>query len=450
MRRLGLRARVVLAAVFVLANGVVVIGVTINVLLTDRLTSDATAVLRARADAQLTTVELRAGRVVVREGTGDEALDREAWVFAGGRVIARPRASVTVDQAARSLQAIGQRTFRDVGGEVRLLAEPVLTADRRRQFATVVVALTLAPYEDTERIARWGTILLGLFVVLAGAGIAWRSIAAGLRPVAEMARQAEDYGEHDLGARFDLGPPRDELSTLAATLDGLLGRLEASLRREQRLSAEIAHELRTPLSGVRATAELGLLEDQKESMREALGEVITSTDRMNAVIDALLSAARHGHTDDATCSVREAVAKAVAAVAAPAAEQGVVFDVGEIAAHLRAGADELMLAQSLNPLLENAIRHARETVRVDVHVLQAGHLVRIAIHDDGPGIATEDAEAIFMPGWQTAGGSGAGLGLALAGRLATSLGGAVRAEPASTGARVVLELPLIVSAAEES
>lgn len=443
MRPLGLRARVVLAAIFVLAAGVVVIGITVNVLLTDRLTSDARAVLRARADAQLTTVVLRAGRVAVREGTGDEALNREAWVFADGRAVARPRASVTVDQAARSLQNVRSPTFRNVGSTVRLLAKPALAGDGRRRIATVVVALTLAPYEDTERIARLGTILLGLFVVFAGAGIAWRSAGAGLRPVREMARRADAYGDHALEARFDMGPPTDELTELAATLDGLLGRLEASVRREQRLSAEIAHELRTPLSGVRATAELGLLEGTPTSMGEALQTVIAGADRMNNVIGALLRASHDRSASSSTCLLAEAVSAAAEALAAPAGDRGITLTVDPPSSALVVGAEALLISQVISPVLENAIRHA--DARVQIRVRGEGHTAFVSVHDDGPGISDEQADAIFLPGRHTGGGSGAGLGLALVRRLAASLGGAVRVEPSLDGALVVLELPLVTA-----
>src|SRR5436189_242704 len=73
-----------------------------------------------------------------------------------------------------------------------------------------------------------------LVVALAAAWL----IDRALRPVANMTRQAADWSEHDLDRRFALGPAHDELTRLASTLDGLLERLSASLRHEQRLSAE--------------------------------------------------------------------------------------------------------------------------------------------------------------------------------------------------------------------
>src|SRR5207244_1729862 len=71
-------------------------------------------------------------------------------------------------------------------------------------------------------------------------------LAASLRPVVRMTRQAADWSEHDLDHRFALGTPHDELTELAATLDGLLDRLAASLRHQRRFSAELPHELRAP------------------------------------------------------------------------------------------------------------------------------------------------------------------------------------------------------------
>ena len=132
MRPLQLRGRVVLASAFVLAFGVAVIGITINVLLTYRLDADADAVLRARADAQLATVDLNGKEVVVSEGTQDEALDREAWVLVNGKAVARPSAPTDVNRAAFALAAAPAGASRDVAGRVRLQAEPAYAPGQHR------------------------------------------------------------------------------------------------------------------------------------------------------------------------------------------------------------------------------------------------------------------------------------------------------------------------------
>jgi signal transduction histidine kinase len=228
-----------------------------------------------------------------------------------------------------------------------------------------------------------------------------------------MTAQAARWGERDLHQRFGLGPPRDELTGLAATLDGLLGRLDAALRHEQRFSAEVAHELRTPLSGVRGEAELALRGQRTDAeLRVALERVLVGTERMAAVIDTLLAAARNDASgppgsSDAAAAVRQ--------LAGPRIE--IVAPAGAVTV----GADQDLVTAALQPLLENALRHAERDVRVELR--RSGAEVIIAVSDDGPGVAPEDAERIFAPGVSDAG--GAGLGLALSRRLARAAGGEV-------------------------
>lgn len=113
---------------------------------------------------------------------------------------------------------------------------------------------------------------------------------------------------------------------------------------------------------------------------------------------------------------------------------------------IRLAADAELVVQILKPLLENAVRHAATTVRIGVDRVGAD-AVRILVQDDGPGIGPADAEHVFEPGWQTAGGSGSGLGLALARRIARSQGGEVRVGEADRGALLVVELPTIAGPA---
>jgi two-component system, OmpR family, sensor kinase len=433
-----LRGRVTIASVAVLAGGLLAVGIAVNLLLAKSLHDDANKVLRERAAAQLAALSIEGGRVRPRENSDDAVLDQLSWVFAGSREIERPPTRRTIELAARQVARAPKPTFVDVSGETRLLNQPI--REGGRQVATIVVGVRLEPYVHTEHLAVLATGLLALFVLLIGGFVARGAVGSALRPVAEMSARAEDWSEHDLHRRFDLGPPRDEITGLAATLDGMLARIDAALRHEQRFSAEMAHELRTPLSGVRAEAELALHEtaDDPET-RAAFERVLAGTDRMAAVIETLLATERAGTKPvQSACDAEQAVAEVVSVMRAAAGARGVeiIARPGESLAMVLADRD--MVAQAFQPLLDNAIGHA--TSRVDVSVEPRDQVLVIAVEDDGAGIADADPDLIFGPGHSTTG--GAGLGLPLARRLARSLGGDVVAVFGQAGGgRFELHLP---------
>jgi two-component system OmpR family sensor kinase len=421
----SLRNRVTVGTVAVLGVGLALISIALNLLLADRLSADASAVLANRADAVRATLVFRSGALRVREAPNDAALDAQSWIFdARGRALERSPASARLAAGVRSLAGVRRPTEVDVTEHVRLRAQPV-------EGGTIVVGVSMDPYRHTERIAALGTLVLDLFVLAAGALVARRAVGAALRPVADMTSRAAEWSEHDLHRRFALGPPRDELTALAATLDGLLGRIDAALRHEQRFSAELAHELRTPLSGVRGEAELALRAARDDAeLRAALEKVLAGTDRMASVIDTLLAAARSDAAPARGSSDAVSVARTVQRLVRPAAEAhdrrvAVTAD----AEPLTVGADEDVVAGALHPLLENAVRHAARDV--EVRVRRDDGQVVIAVRDDGAGVGADDAERIFEPGVSAAG--GAGLGLPLARRLARAAGGDVVAIPGAGG-----------------
>jgi len=408
---LNLRGRVTLATVVTLGVGLVIVGVALNLLLDTRLIADADTVLENRAAALLTTLDATGPQLRLRDAPGDAVLDEQAWVFdASGRAVEQPLVDDDVNRAAMSLRQVDRRTKRKVEDEARLLAVPV--RDGAKRVGTVVVGVSLSPYERTKHLAALGTIVIMVLVVAAVALATRRAVGAALRPVADMTAQAADWSEHDLEGRFAQGEPRDELTALAATLDGLLGRIAAALRHEQRFSAEMAHELRTPLSGVRAEAEFALSHGATEGeLRTALEQVLNGTDRMAAVIDTLLVAARREGSGPVGSADAAAIVRSLA-------EDGVRVVVPE--GSVPVGADQELVAAVLHPILENALRHASSEVRIEL--AREGSDVVVSVINDGDELPDAD---IFAPG--VSGTGGAGLGLPLARRLARAAGGDVTA-----------------------
>ena len=442
LRSASLRSRLMAAVLLSVAGALAITVLAFNVVLDGRLSSDATNFLHDRASAELSTLRVVDGRLVAAESPDDAALDSQVWVFAGARPLERPRVPPRLDRAATGLIGAGHRTIEV--GSTRMYAVPVIRQGRR--LGTVVAGVSLQPYHRTARIALVSSIILGL-LLLAGVTLLTRwLVRAALRPVAAMTRQAADWSDLDLDRRFGLGEPNDELTELAATLDRLLERLAASLRHEQRFSAELSHELRTPLSRVSARAELALRHRRDESgYREALTSILDDAAQMTRAVDALVAAARTEASPRGTSDARAAADRAVSTCAPLAERRDVSLELDAPVSGPRVGVDADLVERILNPLVENACRYGNSSVRVSVRADNGA--VVFDVVDDGPGVEPGDADRIFQPGVRGPAsgngqaGAGAGLGLSLARRLAQAADGNVSVEP-GRGGRFRVSLPV--------
>jgi signal transduction histidine kinase len=431
------RQRLLLTSLTTLAVGLAALLVAGNVVLAVRVHDERSTLLRERAQAQIAALEVTPTSVAVRETANDAVLDRQSWVIHGTRVVERPASAPdALDRAAVALGRAGRPAERDGPDDVRLRAEPVHAPGTRTPVGVVVVALSAEPLERLQQQVLFGSLVIAGFVLLAGLLAIRGALSGALRPVAQMTASAQDWSEHDLDRRFDLGPVRDELTGLAATLDGLLARIAASRRHEQRFASEVAHELRTPVAGLRGRAELALGASGPEADAEraaALRAVVGDAERIDAAVDMLLAIARRefdpaaGSVDLAELARELEGIEVSAPTGLPAAE----------------GEPELV-RRALAPLVDNARRHARGRVRIELSA--AGGRVQLAVRDDGPGLHAELGERAFEPGVRGLDepDGGAGLGLALARRLARSCGGDVVAGPGPGGC-FVLELPAVGS-----
>jgi two-component system, OmpR family, sensor kinase len=439
----GLRGRLLLAVVVAVVAGVAVLTGGFNLALRARLDSDANELLRARAGAQLATLSIANGRLQRSEAPDDAAVDAQVWVFAGRRALERPRsAAPALARAALALSA-GPRQTRDVAApETRLLAVPV-TSDGRR-LGTLVVGTSLEPYEHSERVALIASLIVAGITIAGVALLARWLLGAALRPVARMTADAAAWSETDMDRRFGLGPPTDELTRLAATLDGLLDRLAGAMRREQRLSSELSHELRTPLARISTQAQLLAGADElPEGFRSEARAIVRAAAEMGEVIELLMTAARaEAQPARAAIDVTAAARAAIAAARQAGSDSHVELELHADAA-VHAAAEPKLVERTLAPLIDNACRLARS--RASLSVARRGGWAEIVVADDGAGIAPGSELAIFEPGYRgdsgNGGHGGAGLGLALARRLARSAGGEVVAQAGAAGGRFVVRIP---------
>lgn len=439
--RLGVRTRLLIAIVGAVAIALTIGVAALNVLLGQRLAASATALAKAQAETELSSLRVEGGTLISPEAPDAGALTHQVWVFARSEVLEAPRAPVELDRTARSLAGSPERSL-DIGEEARLYAIPVIENGVR--YGTVVAAVSLDPYEETGRAALIGSLILAAVLLVAVTLVSWWMLGRALLPVSRMTESATTWSEHDLDERFNLGEPYDELTRLAATLDGLLERIAGSLRREQRFTAEISHELRTPLARAKGQTDLMLRRERTpEEYRIALESINRNIDEMTRTVEALVAASRHeAGLTQATSDLRDVVGGAVEAVRAADPARAVRLSVPRDP--VRVSAEGELMTRIIQPLIDNACRYGRSAL--DIRVTRAGPVATVEIDDDGPGVSEEERDLIFDPGVQGSaasnGSAGAGLGLALARRLARSVGGEITVHPSRSGGRFSLRVPL--------
>lgn len=435
MKRLTLRARLVAATTLASLVAVALLVLGVQVLLGHMTESESLGVLQDRAGAAETTIRGSREHVRVLE-VPSNGLDQNLWIYdLHGRRVDGSAPSPLLAPAVRALSQVTHKQTRVVAGRYRLLGQPARARGDGPVIARVVAGVDLGPYEDSERHALWLSVLLGALIVVAASVASWVAASYSLRQVRRMAQRADDWREHDLSGRFAEGPPRDELTELAQTLDRMLDRIAEALLAERRLTDEVAHELRTPLAVIRSEAQLALLEQGvPEDLREPLLAITEATDRMNHSISAVLTVARAAHEGDHGCTVSEVLEEIGRRKSTRGDVNVTVLPCDE---SLTVAAPLTVVAATLSPIMDNAFRHARTSVTV--HVRHQAPRVLVVVDNDGPGVSEQEAELVFTPG-HTSTDDGAGLGLALARRLAHSFGGTVSAEALQHG-RFMVELP---------
>ena len=349
--------------------------------------------------------------------------------FGAGGASPVERAAVSLPGFDRPLRAVrwasgagGAVVAVAPGGEERLLG---------RLLATLVAA--------------WAT------VVLIGSTVAWWSVRRALGRVEDLSRAAAAIVHPESGQRLSEGAgggEDDEIAQLAATLNGMLDRIAAGVREVRDLAQSVAHDLRSPVTRVRARLEMALTsaEDSGSDWRDEVAAVIEDLDRLSAMLEASLDVAEAA--GGTLASRRQAVDLAALCselvdLYAPAAqEQGVRLD-AELPATLPASADPHLLHRALGNLLDNALRHARGARRVRLAARRrADGGVELRVEDDGPGFDPAVRERPFERATPRPGPNGFGLGLPLVRAVARAHGGeATLGAGAFGGAAVTLTLP---------
>jgi signal transduction histidine kinase len=410
-----------------------VLVIVVQVVLATASSNAEKTVLEDRVDAVVSSVDnATTGSTLqvpdARLDPGVAVYDENGELVAG--VVPPAQASAFAD-----LSTATAVSHRRLGDSYELVGEPFMT--QSGATGVVVVSEPLTAYQTNQHYALAVSIAAGVVIVLLAMGMAAWASRRALAPVAEMARTAEDWSEHDLDQRFALGAPTNEIRALGQTLDGLLEKVERAILAEQRLTSELAHELRSPLTAVQATAEvIAMRDDLDDELREDVAYIQDSCRAMAVTVTSLLELARaqSQRGERGTSDLIEVVDFALRGITA---RERVTVQVDP---QLRVGVPVELAARAISPVLDNATRLGQH---VEVSAVAQDSRVHVSVRDDGPGVPVHDAESVFAPG-HTAG-TGSGLGLALARRIARSTGGdvtLVEDDDHVSGATFVVSLPL--------
>jgi len=305
----------------------------------------------------------------------------------------------------------------------------------RDEFARLIIARMVVPQ--------------GLLILFAGLAV-WYGVGRGLAPLSTLRREIQNRSLRDLSALPAEQAPQ-EVRPLIRAINDLLARLGAAIATQQRFIADAAHQLRTPVAGIKTQTELALRQNRPEDVQATLKQLHTATEQTARLVNQLLSLARaepgagrgqNSEPLDLVGLARDTTTEWVPRALARDIDLG--FD--SPLASARIEGDPFMLKEMLNNLLDNAVRYTRPGGQVTVRVAGEPRSLVLSVEDNGPGIPEAERERVFERFHRLlgSGADGCGLGLAIVREIALSHGGlaslASGANGSGTVARVVLPL----------
>jgi len=280
------------------------------------------------------------------------------------------------------------------------------TLEKRGQLANRIVASVIVPQ----------FVIIPLAVILV-----WFGLSQGLRPLRRLRSRIEARRPGDMSEISARGVP-DDLVPLLDAFNALIGRTRKNMQAQQRFIADAAHQLRTPLAGLKMQAQLAQRETDPEALRLALTNVATGVDRSNRLVSQMLALARAEALDQQTLQ-RIELTDLVRQLAGDwfdrAIDRGIDFGF-EAEEDAAIPGNEFLVREMISNLIDNALRYTPAGGRVTVSVISLGDFVIVEVADTGMGISEADAELVFEPFYRVddSHSEGSGLGLAIVRQIA--------------------------------
>jgi len=344
-----------------------------------------------------------------------------------------------------------------MGQAFRITSAQALVGSSSNQIDTVQVAIDVSHQEEIlARFRLWfWCILSGACVVFPLIG--YQIARQGIRPVEEMATTARHISSSNLRERIHAEGYPFELASLASTFNSLLDRLEESFERISRFSADIAHDLRTPVNNIRGEAEVALARARSlDEYREVLSSCLEETVRLSDLIGDLLFLARAesplAHLHRERVNVTKLLDSVREYYEAAASDGGISLSSEDANPPVIAQADRTLLQRAIGNLVSNAVAHTPPGGLVLLKSKAETSGVQIEVSDTGVGIPAEALPKVFdrffrVDGSRSQASGGTGLGLAIVQSIMVLHGGKVEitSEPGH-GTRVTLRVPIAPAA----
>jgi two-component system OmpR family sensor kinase len=375
------------------------------------------------------------GRVLASSGTLGTAR-----LPARPGLLARVTAGETVFQ---TVEDFGEEPIRMVSLPVRIGADTFV----------VQVAASLDDARAVLRGARWLFLLVSLAIL--GAVVATGAVLArrALRPIDRVVRQARRIGESSLAERLPHPGSQDEIGRLVETLNDMLERIERSFEVQRRFTADASHELRSPLSRLRAELEVTLRRPRDPGeYEEALRSCLEEVERLSWLTEELLGLARldagEGRELATDAVLLTSIVEQAVRRLAPEAERRDVTLVAAPCPALSVKAAPGAASLAVANVLDNAVKFSPAGGRVTVRVFAEGGEAVVSVADTGPGVSPDEIPRLFErfhrgSAARSGEAPGTGLGLAISRALVEGQGGRIAVESSpGNGATFSIRLPL--------
>ncbi len=329
----------------------------------------------------------------------------------------------------------GQAYYRDLVIKDRLfrVAYTRHLVDPQDWPILIEIGETVSKRENLTQQVLFAASLLLLTMILTAAALVWHEIGRSLEPLSELEGEVIKRSAADL-APLDLTGVPEEVRGLIASVNDMMTRLSESIGAQKRFIANAAHQLRTPIAGLRLRAQLLLKRDLAESARVGLFEIEAEAARLAHLLDQMLTLSRLDSREligqAAPVDVVQVARQVIERYLPQAIDLNIDLGYEGESTPVMIPANEVLLAEMLANLVDNAIRYGRQDGVVTVSVRRVADAVAIEVADDGPGLRDADRPRLFQRFYRgdSSAAGGAGLGLSIVQEIAERYGGRLSVE----------------------